>query len=105
MKIHAWAHMRPPLYNKKDPQRNNRLGMVSKNILLDGLTSFMVPASPLFLMWIKTNKCLVRIKDPYLIDVSSPSINTNRKIWTQKCIVYFLRPLNTGFNVIKTQIN
>ena len=31
----------------------------------------MVPTPPLFLMWIKTNRCLVRIDDPYLIDVSS----------------------------------
>ena len=59
--------------NKKDPQNKHRLGTVIKNILLKSLTSFMVPASSLFLKWIKTNRCLVHVKDPWLIDVLSPS--------------------------------
>ena len=32
----------------------------------------MVPISPLFQMLIKTNICLVRMKDPLLSDVLSP---------------------------------
>ena len=39
--------------------------------LLEGLKCLMVPTSPLFLMWINTDRCLVCITYPLLIDVSS----------------------------------
>ena len=39
--------------------------------LLEGLKCLPVPITPLFLMWIDTDRCLVCIKDPLLIDVSS----------------------------------
>ena len=38
----------------------------------------MVPTSTLILMWIKTHRCLVRIKDPKLIESSSPGTHTNQ---------------------------
>ena len=51
--------------NINDPQKEHRLGMVSKNILLEGLNRFNgAPTSPLVQMWIKTHKCLVCMKDP-----------------------------------------
>ena len=48
-----------------DPQKKHRLGLVSKNILLEGLNRFNdAQTSPLVQMWIKNNRCLVCIKDP-----------------------------------------
>ena len=38
----------------------------------------MVPATPLFLMRIKIQRCLLRVKDPQLIDASSPSTHKPR---------------------------
>ena len=32
----------------------------------------LAPTSPLFQMWIKTHRCLVCMKDPQLINASSP---------------------------------
>ena len=32
----------------------------------------MVPALPFFHMWIKMDRCLARMKDPLLIDKTSP---------------------------------
>ena len=50
--------------NINDPQKKNRLGMVSKNILLQGINQFNgAPTSPLVQMWIKTHKCLVCMKN------------------------------------------
>ena len=50
--------------NINDPQKKHRLGMVSKNIVLEGLNKFHgVPTSPLVQMWIKTHRCLVCMKD------------------------------------------
>ena len=47
-----------------DPQKKHRLGTVSKNILLEGLNRYNgAPTSPLILMWIKTHRCLVCMKD------------------------------------------
>ena len=52
-------------YNINDPQRKYRLGMVSKNILPEGLNRLNgAPTSPLVQMWIKTHRCLVCMKDP-----------------------------------------
>ena len=48
------------------------LETVSKNILLDGLTGFTAPPSPLVQMLIKTQRCLVCMKDPRLINALSP---------------------------------
>ena len=48
--------------NTKDPQKKYRLGTVSKNILLEGLSRFN--GAPLVQMWIKTHRCLVCINDP-----------------------------------------
>ena len=48
-----------------DPQKKHRFGLVSKNILLEGLHRFNdAQTSPLVQMWIKTHRCLVCIKDP-----------------------------------------
>ena len=53
--------------NINDPLKKLRLGTVSKNILLEGLNRFNgAPTSPLVQMWIKTNRCLVCMKDPNL---------------------------------------
>ena len=42
--------------NINDPQKKHRLGTVSKNILLEGLSRFNgAPTSPLVQMWIKTH--------------------------------------------------
>ena len=50
----------------------HRLGMVGKNILLEGLNQFNgAPTSPLVQMWIKTHRCLVCMKGPYLINALS----------------------------------
>ena len=68
-----------------------------------------VPTSPLYLMWIKTNRSLIRIKDPSLIDVSSLSTYKSRnkqgdisKIRTQQHEQYI--QLNTGVKEIQ-QLN
>ena len=51
--------------NINDPQKMHRLGMVGKNILLEGLNRFNgAPTSPSVQMWIKTLRCLVCMKDP-----------------------------------------
>ena len=43
--------------NINDLQKKHRLGMVSKNILLEGLNRFHSgPTSPLVQMWIKTHR-------------------------------------------------
>ena len=56
-----------------DPQKKHRLGTVSKNILLEGLNQFTgAPTSTFFQMWIKTDRCLVCMKDPKSINASSP---------------------------------
>ena len=58
----------------------------------------MAPTSPLFLMWIKKNRCLFRMKDPQLIIVSSPSNyklrykNDETEIRTQQYIQGKLEP-------------
>ena len=50
-----------------DPQKKYRLGMVSRNILLEGLNRFNgAPTSPLVQMWNKTLRYLVYMKDPNL---------------------------------------
>ena len=46
--------------NEKDPQKKHRLGTVRKKIL-EGYTYLSVPTSSLFLMWIKTNRFLIRM--------------------------------------------
>ena len=49
--------------NIHDPQKKQRLGTVSKNILLEGLNRFnAAPTSSLVQMWIKTHRCLVCMK-------------------------------------------
>ena len=62
----AKAWQTQDINNTNDPQKKYRLvGMVSKNILLEGLNRFHSPAtSPLVQMWIKTHRCLVCMKDP-----------------------------------------
>ena len=51
--------------NINDPQKKQRLGTVSKNILLEGLNRFNgAPTSSLVQMWIQTHRCLVCMKDP-----------------------------------------
>ena len=47
-----------------------------------------MPTSPLILMWIKTHRCYVRMKDPYLIDASSSTYKSRYKkeISTQQYI-------------------
>ena len=51
----------------------------SVNILLEGLNRFNgAPASPLVQMWIKTHRCLVCMKDPLLINASSPRTYKSR---------------------------
>ena len=67
--------------NRNNPQKKHRLGTVSKNILIEGLNRFHgAPTSPLVQMWIKTHRCLVCMKDPYLINVSSPIQHINQDI-------------------------
>ena len=64
--------------NINDPQKKHRLGTVSKNILLEGLNWYNVaPTSPLVHMWIKTQRCLVCMKDPELINASSQKPDSN----------------------------
>ena len=41
--------------------------------IFEGLNMFDSANLTLIPMWIKTNRCLAHMKDPYLIDVSSPS--------------------------------
>ena len=49
--------------NINDPQQKHRLGMVNKNVLLEGLNRFNgAPTSPLVQMWIKTHRCSVCMK-------------------------------------------
>ena len=56
-----------------DPQKKHCLGTVNKNILLEGLNRFTgAPTSTFFQMWIKTDRCLVCMKDPKPINASSP---------------------------------
>ena len=56
-----------------DPRKKHRLGTVSRNILLEGFNRFHgVPISPLVQIRIKTHGCLVYMKDPQLIQSSSP---------------------------------
>ena len=56
-----------------------RLGTVSKYILQEGLNRFhSAPTSPLVQMWIKTHRCLVCMKDPLLINASSPRTYESR---------------------------
>ena len=62
--IYNTASQTRSIDNKTDPQKKHRLGTFN---------SFMVPTSHLFLMWIKTNRCLCRMNDPNIIDTSSPS--------------------------------
>ena len=50
--------------NKKDPQKEHCLGKVSKNKLLEGLNLYDGANLYLITMWIKTNRCLVCMKDP-----------------------------------------
>ena len=51
--------------NINAPQKKHRLGTVSKNILLEGINRFNgTRTSPLVQMLIKTNRCLVCMKDP-----------------------------------------
>ena len=58
-------HKKQDRNNINDPQKKHRLGMVSKNILLEGLNQFHgAPTSPLVQMWIKMHRCLVCMKDP-----------------------------------------
>ena len=65
--------------NINDPQKKHRLGTVSKNILLEGLNRFNdAPTSPLVQMWIKTHRYLVCMKDPLLINASSPRTYKSR---------------------------
>ena len=50
--------------NKKDPQKKHRFGTVGKFFFTGGgytTCSFIVSTSPLFLVWIKTNRCLTQI--------------------------------------------
>ena len=55
--------------NINDPQKKHRFGTVSKNILLEGFNRFNgAPTSTLFQMWTKTHRCLVSMKDAFLIN-------------------------------------
>ena len=45
-------YLKLDINNTNDPKKKFRLGTVSKNILLEGLTA---PTSPLVQMWIKTH--------------------------------------------------
>ena len=57
--------------NINDPQKKHHLGMVRKNILLEGLNRFNgSPTSPSVKISIKTHKCLVCMKDPERINAS-----------------------------------
>ena len=48
-----------------DPRKNNRIGTVSKNILLEGFNRLhATPTSPLVPMLFKTHICLICIKCP-----------------------------------------
>ena len=47
-------------------KRRTALEWSVKNVLLEGLTGFMAPTSPLVKMWIKTHRCLICMKDPNL---------------------------------------
>ena len=59
--------------NTNVPQKKYRREMVSKIILLEVLNRFQpAPTSPLVQMWIKTHRCLVCMKDPWLINATSP---------------------------------
>ena len=59
--------------NTHDPQKKYHLGTVSKFFLLEGLKRFNgAPTLPLVQMWIKTHRYLVCMKDPLLINASSP---------------------------------
>ena len=49
----------------KDQQKKHRFVTVNKNNVLEVLNMFLTaPTSPLFLMWIETKSCLVRMKYP-----------------------------------------
>ena len=61
------------IYNKKDPHSKKRLGTVSRKNNWRARTCLTAPTSSWILMWIKTHRCLVRMKDPLIIDTSSPS--------------------------------
>ena len=54
-------------------------------------------------MWTKTNRCLIRMKDPYLIDASSPSTYTSTYMKEIKQRTQQFIQLNIGAK--KTQLN
>ena len=57
----------------------HHLETVSKYILQESLNRFHgAPTSPLVQMWIKTHRCLVCMKDPLLINASSPRTYESR---------------------------
>ena len=65
--------------NVNDQQKNNRLGTVSRIILLEGLNRFNgAPASPLGQMWIKTHRCLVCMKNSNLSQINRRAQGHNK---------------------------
>ena len=64
--------------NIKDPQKKYHHGKVSKIFYWRALTGLTAPTSPLIQMWIKTHRCLVCMKDPLLINASSPKTYKSR---------------------------
>ena len=63
--------------NKKIHKRSTALEGSARK-LKEGFICLRVPTSLLFLMWIKTNGCLICMKDPLFIDVLSPSTCKSR---------------------------
>ena len=64
--------------NIKDPQKKYRHGTVIKIFYWRALTGLTAPTSPFIQMWIKTHRYLVCMKDPQLINVSSPKTYKSR---------------------------
>ena len=89
-----------------DPQKKQRLGTVSKTILLEGPNRVNgAQTSLLVQMWIKTHRCLVCMKDPYLINASSPRTYKSRyKRRQSKDKDPAVNNLNTGAKEIQ-QVN